>query len=142
MPSLEDLTGLREFLEPRWLAYKRYWGMSQCSLSSGMCLHTSVFLTLLYPNLRLAGGGITERSQGGFFDGSEIHPHYWATDGAAIIDLTADQFGHWNEVEIIQERPARYLPTYRDHELAERRSEVLPAARRWIRRVRQEGWAS
>ena len=70
-----------------------------------LCRHTSaVVLDLLRavePEWRLDGGEIATR------EGTPPQPHWWLTNGQAIVDLTAEQFG-WEPLVITDASDTRY----------------------------------
>lgn len=136
------LTETRAFLEPLWRGFKdeRHPGWEERELLSfGMCRFTAAFLR---PILEEATdrkwsviGGLShfhpadegwDRTKGkpnSAFDAEDgvggiltiegiWLDHYWLTDGATIIDLTADQAG-WEPILVTDAKDERYLANWK-----------------------------
>jgi hypothetical protein len=71
----------------------------------------------------------------GYFDGAQWHGHYWVTDGARIVDLTADQFGA-DPLVFVRMPDARYATNYTTEELEDSLVHVSARASNWARQFR------
>jgi len=158
--DMETLRMVRNFLEPLWGAWKtsrRSGWENRERVALGMCRFTAAFLKpildemtghkwsvvagfadfhLLDPgwdkkNGRPATAFAAEDGVGGMIDkNGKWHDHYWLTDGATIIDLTADQFG-WEPVIVTPVTDDRYLVNWKPSMVKQHLKDVSQRAAEW-----------
>lgn len=140
---LNELTQIRKFLIPHWVA----WGNSSEKIvtekGEGMCRFTAAFLARVLGKGWKFDGGYPDvfdpRSLqwvycvdgGGYkLPSGTWEAHYWATDGKVIVDLTASQFGE-QDVVIVPISDARYKSTMTAFLRKESMKDVRYRANQW-----------
>jgi hypothetical protein len=134
----ELLLPIREYLEQCWSAWAQEMNKPENAGGKNMCRFTAAFLAaVLGAPWRAAGGGClyeleTEEvvSVGGFFDGAAWQAHYWVTDSARIVDLTAGQFGA-EPILVTSTNDPRYDANFLERDCVQALAGVQARAQQW-----------